>query len=454
MKTTTTSSPASRRNSRPALELQLGPIAYQAIDKLTAYANNPRQHPERQLVQLAASIREFGMMLPILITSDGEIIAGHARVQAATRAGLAQVPTITVDHLSKSQIKAYRLADNRLAELGTWSEKLLQIELAELIEIAEVPIEVLGWNTGEIDTILSIDDGSDEADDEVLPEPSERPIAALGDLWRLGKHRLLCGSSLDPDNWTSIMAGATATMVFTDAPYNVPQRHISGKDRHASFDMAAGEMSFDEFIAFNVTYLENMMAHLKDGAVVMACMDHAHLLELMTAARKVGLHHMNLCVWKKSNAGLGSLWRSQHELILALKKGKAPHTNNVALGANGRYRTNVIECAGANSFGKSRMQDLADHPTVKPKKLVADFIRDVTKHGDIVIDAFSGSGTTIIASELTGRIGYAIEIEPKYIDVAIRRFEQLFGIKAILDATGQTFAEVRAERHADTAVAA
>jgi DNA modification methylase len=446
---TTKSSAADRRNSRSALELKLGPIIYRTVADLKPYAGNPRLHSERQIVQLAASIREFGFVLPVLITVESEIIAGHARVLAAARAGLAEVPVIVADHLSKAQIKAYRLADNQLSLQSTWSNELLRIELADLIEIAEVPIEVLGWNTGEIDAILSIDDGSDEPDDDIVPEPPARPVAIRGDLWLLGKHRLLCGSSLDPDSWERLMDGAIGSMVFTDAPYNLPQKHISGTNRHESFSMAAGEMSFDQFVAFNASYLENMKKHLKDGAVVMACMDHAHILELMTAARQTGLHHLNLCVWKKSNAGLGSLYRSHYELILVLKQGRSQHVNNILLGKNGRYRTNVIECAGANSFGPSRMQDLKDHPTVKPRQLVADFIRDVTKHGDVVLDAFSGSGATISACEMTGRIGYAIEIEPKYIDVAIRRFEQQYGQKAVLEATGQTFDEIKALRHVD-----
>jgi DNA modification methylase len=218
--------------------------------------------------------------------------------------------------------------------------------------------------------------------------------------------------------------------------------HVSGSGKHEEFAMASGEMSEAEFIAFNEPYLANMQAHIKDGAIVMAFMDHHHLFELMTAARKVGLKHLTLCIWSKSNGGMGSLYRSQHELVLVLKHGTAPHTNTVELGKHGRYRTNVWSVAGANAFGASRDADLADHPTVKPKRLLADAIRDVTRQGEIVLDAFSGSGSTILACEQTKRIGYAIEIEPKYIDVAIRRWEKMTGKQAVLEDMGKSYADM------------
>lgn len=245
------------------------------------------------------------------------------------------------------------------------------------------------------------------------------------------------------------MAGNVAAMILTDAPYNVRVNgHVSGGGQHAEFAMASGEMSEAEFIRFNVSYLANMAAHLKDGGIAMAFMDHHHLFELMTAAREVGLKHLNLCVWAKTNGGMGSLYRSQHELVMVLKHGTAPHTNMVELGRHGRYRTNVWSCAGANAFGASRDADLADHPTVKPVALLSEAIRDVTRHGEVVIDAFSGSGSTILACERTKRVGYAVEIEPKYIDVAIRRWEAMTGGKALLETSSETF-DATAQRRAD-----
>ncbi len=446
---------ASLDNACAALEHKLGPILYRSVTSIRGYDGHARKHPEKQIVQLMASMSQFGFAMPLLVDEAGVLIVGHARYEAAGRLGLAEVPVIVADHWSAAQVKAYRLADNQLARHATWDERLLRIEIQSIIDLDEVSVEVMGWETAEIDVLLS-DTGIDDSDpDDDMPVEDALVVALPGDLWLLGKHRLLCGSSLEPENWSRLMAGAQAAMVLTDAPFNVPVNgHVSGSGRHTEFAMASGEMSEAEFMTFNETYLRNMTAHLKDGAIVMAFMDHKHLYELMTAGRAAGLHHLNLCVWAKTNGGMGSLYRSQHELVLVLKHGKAPHTNTVQLGKHGRYRTNVWSHAGANSFSSSRDADLAAHPTVKPVGLLAEAIRDVTRHGEIVLDAFSGSGSTILACERTKRIGYAVEIEPKYIDVAVRRWEAMTGEQAILEGSRQTFADVTAERHAPAALAA
>ncbi|QNE33032.1 DNA methylase N-4 [Sphingomonas sp. NBWT7] len=429
------------------LEQRLGPISYRPLAEIQAYAGNPRKHPEKQIVQLMASMRHFGFALPLLVDVHGVLICGHARLEAARRLRTNDVPVLVAAHWSAAQVKAYRLADNQLATSSSWDAELLRIEISSIIELDETPIEILGWSTGEIDVIL---DGAAAANDDDACEnqlPDAMPVSQPGDLWLLGKHRLLCGSSLEPAVWERLMNGASGAMVLTDAPFNVKVNgHVSGGGRHAEFAMASGEMSVAEFIDFNKSYLANMSAHLKDGAIVMAFMDHHHLFELMSAARDVGLRHLNLCVWAKTNGGMGSLYRSQHELVLVLKHGSAPHTNAVELGKHGRYRTNIWTQAGANAFGATRDADLADHPTVKPTQLLAEAIRDVTRQGEIVLDAFSGSGSTILACERTKRVGYAVEIEPRYIDVAIRRWEKLSGRKAVLEATGESFAEVAIAR--------
>jgi DNA modification methylase len=438
------------RNALPALEQRHGPLEYRRVDQLKAYAKNPRKHSDKQIVQLMASIREFGFAVPALIDPDNGIIAGEARIAAAKRLGMKEVPVLIAEHWNKAQIRAYRLADNRLAEHATWDTELLQLEIGAILEIGETPIEILGWTTGEIDVLMESVTGAEAGDplDDVVDPPSN-PVARSGDIWLLGKHRLMCGSSILPDNWVRLMAGESAAMAFTDAPYNVPVNgHVSGlgKNQHAEFAMASGEMSEAEFTQFNLDYLTNLAAHTKDGGILMACMDWRHLSELLAAAAKARLQLLNLCVWRKTNAGMGSLYRSQHELVLILKKGKASHTNNVELGRHGRYRSNVWDYAGANSFGSTRDSDLAAHPTVKPIGLVADAIRDVTRHGEIVLDAFMGSGTTILAAERTGRIACGIEIAPGYIDVAITRWEKMTGQSARLEETGETFIEVGEER--------
>lgn len=438
-------------NRTDAFEHRFAPIEYRAIDSLAAYSNNPRKHPEAQLVKLAASITEFGFVMPALIDEDDVIIAGEARIAAAKRVGMAEVPVIIAHQWSKAQVRAYRLADNKLAELATWDANLLAIELAAIIEMDETPIEILGFETAEVDLLFDRNSKAetyeDEADEQI-DVPAD-PVTRPGDLWQLGKHRLLCASCLESASWDELLAGEIAAMTFTDPPYNVPvSGHVCGlgKVSHAEFAMASGEMTKLEFIAFLSAFLSVMLPHLKDGAVLDLCMDWRHLAELQAALDANDLKLLNLCVWNKTNGGMGSLYRSKHELVLVAKKGKAPHTNNVELGKHGRYRTNVWDYAGVNTFSRNRMEDLADHPTVKPVALVADAIRDVSKPGEIVLDAFMGSGTTILAAERSKRRAYGVEIDPGYVDVAIRRWEKLSGQQAVLASTEQSFAEVAAER--------
>jgi len=427
----------------------LAAIEYRAISGLQPYSRALRKHPEKQLVKLAASIRQFGFNNPILIDDNGTVIAGHARLEAAKRAGLTEVPTIRIAHLSSAEVKAFRLAEQRLGELGTWDTEALVLEIQEIIALDEFEIDLLGWETAEIDIMLDTPaEGADDPADDAV-DPPTAPAVREGDLWLLGRHRLLCGTALDPASWTRLMDGKQGAMCLSDPPFNVKiQGHVSGlgKVKHREFAMASGEMTEAEFTEFLTSFLTATVDHLKDGAVLSVFMDWGHLYELQSAARNVGLRTLNLCIWNKTNAGMGSLYRSKHELVLVLKKGTAPHRNNVELGRHGRYRTNVWDYAGANSFGRTRDQDLTDHPTVKPVALVADAIRDVTAHGEIVLDPFMGSGTTILAAERTGRVAHGFEIDPAYVEVAIRRWEKMTGEQAVLADTGRTFAEVSQDR--------
>lgn len=435
------------RNITTAIEQQLGPIEHWAVDRIKVYERDLRIHSDRQMTALAACIVEYGVVMPLLVGEDGTLICGHARLAAAKRLGLPTVPVLVARCWSAARIKAYRLADNRLQELGSWSEKALAQELAEIIDLGEVQIELVGWSTGEVDKILdlSIELESDNPDE--VPELPVEPVSQMGDLWLLGKHRLLHGSSLDAAAWAVLMNGQLADLSLNDGPWNVPiNGHVSSSGRFQEFAMASGEMTEDEFTTFNATWMALVKSHMRNGALLMAFIDHAHLYELMTAARRAELKHLNMCVWAKTNAGLGSLWRSQYELCLVLKHGTAQHTNCVEMGKHGRHRTNLWTAAGANSFGGTRDADLKDHPTVKPQEILREAIRDVTRQGDLVVDAFSGSGSTILACEYTKRVGYAIEIEGRYVDVAIQRFEAMTGTSAVLAATGQPFAAVSAER--------
>lgn len=435
---------------------RLDGIEYVDLSKIKQRNNNPRQHNDEQITRISASIAQFGFSSPILVDQDYLIIAGEARLLAARDRGLDEVPVIVINHLSDAEIRAYRIADNKLAEMGTWSESALLVEFDTIMAASEFSVELTGFASAEIDA-MQIEFGGEvereEADpSEVIPAPPTHPVARLGDIWMLGDHRLLCGSSLDTQNWKHLLGDELAKCVFTDPPYNVKiDGHVSGlgKHKHREFAMASGEMNEDQFIAFNHQYLEAIFPYLEDGSILAVCMDWRHLFELQSAIRASNLKQLNLCIWKKRNGGMGSLYRSQHELVVVAKKGVARHINNVQLGKFGRYRTNVWDYAGANSFSAHRDSDLTDHPTVKPVGLVADYIRDVTNHGDLVLDAFMGSGTTILAAERTDRRAAGIEIDPAYIDVTIQRWQEMTGERAILSDSGETFDTIARKRALD-----
>jgi DNA modification methylase len=446
--------PSAKPRQRAALRASgLNAIEQVPIDLLKPYVSNARTHDQRQLTKIAASLESFGWMNPILAEQDGTIIAGHGRWQAAKQLGQTHVPVIRFEHLTSDELRAYRLADNRLAELSGWDAELLAIELQHLSTIElDFNVEILGWDHAEIDVMLdppSDQEAAGDPADSDLPEPPLHPVAQSGDLWLLGKHRLLCGSSLDTASFERLMDGKKARMAFQDAPYNCPiGGHVSGlgKVKHREFAMASGEMTEDEFRQFLATNLAHVRNHLIDGAILALCMDWRELLQLQLAVRDVGLATINMAVWVKSNGGMGSLLRSKYELVLLCKYGTASHVNNVELGRHGRYRTNVWPYAGVNSFGRGRMEQLGAHPTPKPIPLVADAIRDVTNRSDIVIDGFMGSGTTLLAAERTGRVAYGIDLDPAYIDVTIRRWEKMTGEQAIFADTGATFAATGEER--------
>lgn len=444
-------------NRKPALP-DLGPVEHLPPELLRPYARNARTHNERQVALIAQSIETFGFTNPIIADEDGTIIAGHGRWEAARLLGLTTVPVLRSRHMTAEKVKAYRIADNKLAELSGWDMELLKLDFAELNSLElDFSIEITGFEHAEIDVMLdtpvkSEGDGPSDPLDADVPEPPANPVSRPGDLWIMGEHRLLVGSSLDSASFEMLMAGNKATMVFQDAPFNVPIRgHVSGlgKVKHREFAMASGEMTRTQFQEFNATNLKAITPHLVDGAILAMCMDWRGSLTLQLAMEEAGLDLINLAVWVKSNGGMGSLLRSQHELVFIAKHGKASHINNVQLGRFKRYRTNVWKYPGVNTFGRGRMEQLTAHPTPKPVPLVADAIRDVSHRGQIVLDSFMGSGTTILAAERTGRIAYGIDIDPGYVDVSVARWVAMTGLEARLESTGQSFAEVRAERCPD-----
>jgi len=411
---------------------------------------NARTHSKRQTRLIASSIREFGFINPIVVDDQGTILAGHGRAEAAKLEGLSHVPVIRVDTLTPEQKRAFSLADNKIAEHAGWDRERLAIELGELADLLPtvgLDVSITGFEVGEIDLLLA--DMAQSARDVCADVPAvpERAMARLGDQWVLGKHRLLCGDSRDPRHFKKLMRRDLASACFCDPPYNVRVSSIvgRGKHKHREFAFASGEMSTSKFRQFLSTTLSNGVAASLPGSIHFVCMDWRHYGELREAAEEIYDEMLNLIVWVKTNAGQGSFYRSQHELIGAFKVAGNKHRNNVELGRFGRNRTNVWTYAGATGFGGDR-SNLASHPTVKPVALVADALLDCTARGDIVLDQFAGSGTTILASEKVGRVARAIEYEPRYVDVAILRWQQQTKLDAILEGDGRTFDEIRRER--------
>lgn len=430
-------------------------IVYKDPGQLKPRPNNPRTHSRKQIQQIAASIQEFGFINPILTDATDGIVAGHARVEAAKLLGMSDVPIVRVDHLTPAQIRAYVIADNKLAENAGWDRSLLALELHELSVGLNFDVTVTGFETAEVDILISElgERTLDDADDIPAVNRLAPAVSRQGDLWRIGNHVLLCGNALLAASYEKLLGPARAQLVFTDPPYNVPiAGHVSGlgKVKHREFALASGEMTSEEFTDFLQTAFARLTEFSVDGSIHFICMDWRHLGELHQASSSAYSELKNLCVWAKTNAGMGSLYRSQHELVFVLKNGTAPHVNNVELGRFGRNRSNIWSYPGVNSFGKDRDSELAMHPTVKPVALVADAILDCSRRSDIVLDAFAGSGTTLIAAEKTGRCGFGIEIDPYYVDTIIRRFYDIYGVKAVHGDTKLDFTETEAERLRNT----
>lgn len=445
---------ASRMSVQNAVNLA---VENRLISELRPHRRNPRHHSPRQIRQLATSIATFSFLAPVLIDESSNILAGHARVLAAQSLRWVSVPTIKVNHLTEAQARAFSIADNKLCENARWDERLLAVQFKELSLLdLNFSLDITGFETGEIDLKIqgleTYDNGADPGD--VVPsQDSHLQVSHTGDLWQLGRHRLLCGSTLNADDLTLLMSGERAAMVFTDPPYNVKiNGHASGLGgiHHREFAMASGEMDIAQFTDFLTTACSMMARHTVDGAIHFVCMDWRHSAELLAAGQKAYSELKNICVWAKNNAGMGSLYRSQHEFIFVFKNGRARHQNNIELGRFGRHRSNVWNYPGISFFGRKGEEGnlLALHPTVKPVALVVDAILDCSARGDIILDAFLGSGTTIIAAERTGRCCYGLEIDPLYTDTIIRRWQVHTGELAVHAESGTTF-DSKADLHHD-----
>jgi DNA modification methylase len=421
--------PRKRRSPASSPPSQASRIEWLPIEGLRPAARNARTHSKKQIKQITASIERFGFTNPVLIDKENTILAGHGRVAAAELLNMEVVPCLRIETMSPAEKRAYVLADNKLALNAGWDEEILAEELKRLLaEDLDFDIGLTGFSIPEIDSLVEglAPEEPGDPEDDLLPEDGGLVRCRTGDVWQLGRHRLICGNSLDQDTVALLMDGERAGMVFTDPPYNVPiQGHVggSGAIKHREFAMASGEMTRPEFITFLSTSFRRLIEASVDGSIHFVCMDWRHMAEMLAAAEGTYAELKNLIVWAKDNGGMGTFYRSRHELIFAFKNGTAPHINSFELGQHGRYRTNVWSYKGVNTLRAGRMDELALHPTVKPVQLIADAIKDVSGRGDIVLDLFGGSGSTLIAAHKTGRRAYLSELDPVYCNRIIRRWE-------------------------------
>src|ERR1700730_7867959 len=433
-----------RRNDiLPSLKIEPYPV-----DALKSHSRKLRKSDLVHVREIANSVSTLGFNVPLLIGKDNVVVDGDSRLEAAKLLGLSSVPCIRVDHLDETEQRLVRWSVHRVGEKGVWDIGELEAEFKELI-IADAPIEISGFGSDEIDQVLigENEDGYEAGD--LAPLPGASASARVNDLFLLGSHFLICGDATDPAVVRRLMRTDVARMVLTDEPFNVAiGGHVTGGD-HREFVMASGEMTDSQFLDFNQKWMDAVLPHLVDGGILGTFIDWRGLPIVHTAATGLGLTPLNLVVWAKTNAGMGSLYRSQHELLPLFKKGAASHVNNISLGTRGRHRANLWTYPGASSLGSDARKGLQDHPTVKPTAMLQDALIDLTNRGEIVLDPFLGSGSTLIAAENPGRVCCGIELDPLYVDVIIRRYEAETGVAAIFADSGETFEKVAARRRND-----
>jgi DNA modification methylase len=437
-------------------------IVYRATTSLTPLENNARHHPRRQMRKLQSLIEIHGFTSPLIVDEKGVVLCGNLRLATAIAMKLPQEPTIKLEGLSEAERRAFVLADNRISQEASWDRQKLKMELEALQKLG-FELELTAFDTLEIESTLNLDGepAATDADDDSVDLESGPVLSQLGDLWLIGEHRVFCGDARDSESYEQLMDGQLASAVFSDPPYAIPiKNHVSGHGRvkHDNFIMGCGETGDEEFAATILTpALKLMSQNSSPGAIAFVCCDWRHVSLFEKACAEAFEEAKTLAVWAKTNASNSGLYRPQFELIWVWQTKAGDLQNNIqmgrsgaGLGTMGRNRSNLWTFAGANVFSKGRLQDLADHATVKPKKMVAEAIRDVTKVGDIVLDGFLGSGTTCVAAAMTGRQGYGIELDPKFVDVAIRRIALACGHMPRLS-TGESLQEVAAARLGDAA---
>ncbi len=427
------------------------------VNCLTRHPDNPRVHSKAQIKQIAKSIESFGFKIPILVDGNHQIIAGHGRVEAAKLLDIDTVPAVVADDLNDAQSRALMIADNKLTENATWDDQLLANNFQILNDLdLNFDLDVTGFDYGEIEQLLILDDASSEQQESLSAIDESLPVVSqLGDSWQLGNHRIVCGNALDGDVYKFLLGKKTAQLVFSDPPYNLPSSTIGKvcEKQHGNFQFASGEMSQEAFIKFLTMVFSHCRDFSDDGSIHYHCMDWRHLQDIITAGLSIYDELKNICVWVKDRAGMGSFYRSQHEMVMVFKKGQANHQNHFKLGQHGRYRSNVWSYPAVrviDDTGCDSQDALSIHPTVKPVVMIMDALQDCSKQKEKILDPFLGSGSTLIACEKTKRCCYGIEIEPKYVDATIRRWQALTGKEAVcLNRDHQCFSELEQQGESD-----
>ena len=428
-------------------------IEERPVKALKDSPNRVRKTKPKHVKRVKTSIDRFGFTDPVLIRGD-EIVDGHIRVAAARATGLNNIPCIDVGHLGEADVRSLRLALNKLQEQGTWDETALALEFAYQLEF-NTDLSVTGFEAWQIDTVLEIGAAVTEEDRDEdfgpLPDPNATAITRPGDLWRLNESFVLCGNARSAQDIETLVGQTAVALVFTDPPFNVPiYGHVSSDRRHPEFHEASGEMAASDYEDLLADTHEVAASRLPPGGLVYTFIDWRHLYQLLTALQRIGLEQVQLCVWAKEHPGMGSFYRSQHELVVVAKVPGAPHNNNIQLGAHGRNRTNLWRFPGKTGGQADKEDDFDVHPTVKPVRLIEEAILDVTAPGDVVLDPFLGSGSTLLAAHRAQRRCLGLEISPAYVDVAIRRWQAMTGEQAVLVATGEPFDVVARGRGEDT----
>ncbi len=443
-----------QQHSKPQLE-------HVSPDTLRPHPDNPRIHTRKQIKQVANSIKAFGFQGVVLADEDSQLIAGHARVEACKLLGVTEVPLLRVKNLTDEQVRGLMIADNRLTDNSDWDDRLLGHNLKILADLElDFDLDAVGFDYGELEfrigqiELTNDDEQCAEDNESSLPDFDQvQAVSKPGDLWCLGDHRLICNDSTLAETYEQLLGNERAAMIFTDPPYNLPARDI-GKicaEAHRDFAMGFGEMTPEEFTAFLGSVINKLCQYSVPGSIHYIFMDWRHAAEILTAGQTHYSEFKNLCVWSKDRAGMGTFYRSQHELVFVFKHGDAPHQNHFELGQHGRTRSNVWHYPSARSMTSGdgdfdRDEVLEHHPTVKPVKLIEEIALDCSRRGEIVLDPFLGSGSTLIACEKTQRRCFGIELEPRYVDVAIQRWQQWTEQEAIHEATGQTYNQIATQR--------